>query len=76
MKKILRIIATKGLGNLTIVEKKSFKKVCASYHQHDIVLQDGSGFLDESYLKKTHFGSMTGTERKNIKYDGCSTNTR
>ena len=43
--------------------EKSFKKVCASYHQHDIVLQEGSEFLDESYLKKTHFGSVTGTER-------------
>jgi len=51
--KVLYIIAKKGLGNPTVVDKKSFNKVCASYHQHDIVLQDGSEFLDQSYLNKT-----------------------
>ena len=86
--KVLYIIAKKGLGNPTVVDKKSFNKVCASYHQCDIVLQDGSEFLDESYLTKPHLrvakwpvhaSSQRSIRvcdwngRNNFKYDGCST---
>lgn len=88
--KVLYIIAKKGLGNPTVVDKKSFNKVCASYHQCDIVLQDGSEFLYESYLTKPHLrvakwpvhaSSQRSIRvcdwngRNNFKYDGCSTNT-